>query len=73
MRRCCKADIDAVAVATPNHLHCARRHGAAGKHAAESRSVTAQDAREIQLRCPANVVAMVNYTVIQRSRLIGDD
>ena len=60
-------DIDAVAVATPDHLHRAPVVTAlrAGKHVFMEKplAVTAQDAREIvAAAASANVVAMVNYS-----------
>jgi predicted dehydrogenase len=60
-------NIDAVAVATPDHLHCAPVVTAlrAGKHVLMEKplAVTAQDAREIvAAAASANVVAMVNYS-----------
>src|SRR5512144_985456 len=60
-------DIDAVAVATPDHLHRAPVVTAlqAGKHVFMEKplAVTAQDAREIvAAAASANAVAMVNYS-----------
>ena len=60
-------DIDAVAVATPDHVHCAPVVAAlrAGKHVFLEKplATTAQDAREIvAAAASANVVAMVNFS-----------
>lgn len=60
-------EVDAVAIATPDHLHCAPVVAAlqAGKHVFMEKplATTAQDARDIvAAAAAANVVAMVNYS-----------